>query len=341
VEAGGGGGDSSDIFNSLFGGGGGGERGGRGGMRKGKDVLFKLKVTLADLYCGGSKKLRLSKSTLCEGCAGKGGAKVLPCRSCKGQGIKIIVRQIGPGMIQQMQAQCEDCDGQGEVINPKDRCKTCNGEKTVKTKKTLEVQIEKGMSQGSKIVFRQESDQAPNMIPGDVQVVLEQEDHPYFKRENAQLFYKKKITLVQSLTGVTFQLEHLDRRILSISTPEGQIIAPGSVKCIRDEGMPLQKNPTQTGNLYIEFEVEFPKASDLTPEIRQQLTKLLPVPSPEPNLTEGKEDSTVEEAFLESCNMEDEASRWKDEAKRHGEAYDEDNEEEGGHHHGATQCRAQ
>jgi len=154
-------------------------------------------------------------------------------------------------------------------------------------------------------------------------------------------FFKKRITLVQALTGLTFQLEHLDRRILSISTPEGQIIAPGSVKCIRDEGMPLQKNPTQTGNLYIEFDVEFPKASDLTPEIRQQLTRLLPVPSPEPNLTEGKEDSTVEEAFLESCNMEDEASRWKDEAKRHGEAYDEDAEEEGGHHHGATQCRAQ
>lgn len=86
--------------------------------------------------------------------------------------------------------------------------------------------------------------------------------------------------------------------------------------------------------------MEFPKASDLTPEIRQQLTKLLPVPSPEPNLAEGKEDAPLEEAFLENCNMEDESTRWKDEAKRHGEAYDEDAEEEGGHPH-ATQCRAQ
>lgn len=340
VESGGGP-NSDDIFSSIFGGGGGGGERGRGGMRKGKDVLFKLKATLADFYCGGSKKLRLSKSTLCEGCGGKGGAKVLPCRSCKGQGIKIIVRQIGPGMIQQMQAHCDECEGQGEVINPKDRCKTCNGEKTVKTKKTLEVQIEKGMSQGSKVVFRQESDQVPNMIPGDVQVVLEQEDHPYFRRENSQLFYKKKITLVQALTGLTFFIEHLDRRVLSISTPEGQIIAPGSVKCIRDEGMPLQKNPTQTGNLYIEFEVEFPQPSDLSPEARQQLMKLLPTPAPEPNLAEGKDDVTVEDAFLENCDMAEESSRWKDDNKRHGEAYDEDGEEEGHHHGGATQCRAQ
>lgn len=309
-------------------------------MRKGKDVLFKLKVTLADLYCGGSKKLRLSKSTLCEGCAGKGGSKVQPCRPCKGQGIKIIVRQIGPGMIQQMQAQCDECDGRGEVINPKDRCKTCNGEKTVKTKKTLEVQIDKGMAQGSKIVFRQESDQAPNMIPGDVQVVLEQEDHPYFKREGAQLFFKKKISLVEALTGVQFHLEHLDRRVLKINSEPGQIISPGSVKCIRDEGMPLQKNPTQTGNLYIEFDVEFPAVADMTPAVRQQLVKLLPAGAPEPP-HEVKGEVTVEDALLESCDMEHEATRWKDDAKRHGEAYDEDGEEEGHHHGGGAQCRAQ
>jgi len=277
---------------------------------------------------------------ICEGCQGKGGSKVLPCRSCKGQGIKIIVRQIGPGMIQQMQVQCEECDGQKEIINPKDRCKTCNGEKTVKSKKTLEVQIEKGMSQGSRIVFRQESDQAPGIIPGDVQVVLEQEDHPYFRREGAQLFYKKKISLLEALTGVQFQVEHLDRRILSVTADAGQVIAPGSMKCIRDEGMPLQKNPTQTGSLYIEFDVEFPKPSELSAAVRQQLSSLLPAGSPEPNLTEGKEDVQVDEALLENCNMEEEAGRWKDEAKRHGEAYDEDGEDDG-HPHGATTCRAQ
>jgi DnaJ family protein A protein 2 len=244
-------------------------------------------------------------------------------------------------MIQQMQVQCDECDGQKEIIAPKDRCKTCNGEKTAKAKKTLDVQIEKGMAQGSKIIFRQESDQAPNMIPGDVQVVLEQEDHPYFKREGAQLFFKKKISLVEALTGFQFQLEHLDRRVLNITSDPGQIISPGSVKCVRDEGMPLQKNPTQTGNLYIEFDVEFPKPGGLSPEVRQQLSGLLPPGMPEPNLSEGKEGTQVDEAFLESCNMEDEQSRWKDEAKRHGEAYDEDADEEGHHHGGATTCRAQ
>jgi DnaJ-class molecular chaperone len=72
----------------------------------------------------------------------------------------MMVRQLGPGMLQQMQVQCEDCEGTGEIIAKADKCKTCKGEKTIKDKKTLTVNIQKGMMQGSKIVFRQESDQA-------------------------------------------------------------------------------------------------------------------------------------------------------------------------------------
>ena len=42
-------------------------------------------------------------------------------------------------MIQQMQAQCGDCNGEGSIILEKDKCKQCKGAKTVKEKKTLEV----------------------------------------------------------------------------------------------------------------------------------------------------------------------------------------------------------
>jgi hypothetical protein len=38
------------------------------------------------------------------------------CRSCRGCGIKISYRQLGPGMSQQLQARCPDCRGEGEVF---------------------------------------------------------------------------------------------------------------------------------------------------------------------------------------------------------------------------------
>lgn len=327
-----GGGMESDIFNSFFGGGG----GGRSRQRKGKDVLFRLKVTLADLYNGADKKLRLSKQMVCSGCQGKGGSKVITCRECRGQGIKIVVRQLGPGMLQQMQVACDDCGGEGEIIASKDRCKDCNGEKTIKSKKTLEVHIDKGMKAGSKIIFRQESDQAPGIIPGDVVVVLEQDDHPTFRREGAHLFFKKTISLSEALSGVEFTMRHLDERVLVVKSDPGSVIANNSVKCIRDEGMPLQKNPVLRGNLYIEFSVDFPSPSDLNDSAKAMLKKILP---PAICKVEGRT-SEMEEAFMEVVDMEAEARRWKEESRRSrgGQLDDDDEDEEGP---GRTQCRTQ
>jgi DnaJ-class molecular chaperone len=35
------------------------------------------------------------------------------CNGCHGSGVRIVTRQIGPGMIQQMQHVCSDCRGSG------------------------------------------------------------------------------------------------------------------------------------------------------------------------------------------------------------------------------------
>lgn len=77
------------------------------------------------------------------GYGGKKGA-LEKCSNCKGKGVQIRVQQIGPGMIQQIQSMCPDCQGQGEKFNSKDRCKNCNGHKVERKKKILEVHIDKG-----------------------------------------------------------------------------------------------------------------------------------------------------------------------------------------------------
>ena len=165
LEGGGGGGGAAgmDIFDlfggGMFGGGGGRDPRSRG-KAKGEDVVFPLKVTLEDLYNGTSKKLRLTKNIICVQCGGKGGKGEGTCRDCKGQGVRIVIRQLGPGMIQQMQTACGACKGTGSMIAEKDRCKKCNGDKTTKEKKTLEVFITKGMRHSEKITFNGEADEA-------------------------------------------------------------------------------------------------------------------------------------------------------------------------------------
>lgn len=51
------------------------------------------------------------------------------CPNCRGSGMQVRIQQIGPGMVQQIQSVCGECQGQGERINAKDRCKVCLGKK--------------------------------------------------------------------------------------------------------------------------------------------------------------------------------------------------------------------
>jgi DnaJ family protein A protein 2 len=97
----GGGGDGSlaeDIFSMFFGGG----RGkGRSGPTKGEDIVHTIKASLEDMYNGKTVRLAISRNKPCLDCEGRGGK---PCSDCGGRGVRVSLRQIGPGMVQQMQS---------------------------------------------------------------------------------------------------------------------------------------------------------------------------------------------------------------------------------------------
>ncbi|GAA6028268.1 hypothetical protein JCM8097_006948 [Rhodosporidiobolus ruineniae] len=271
--------DPQDLFSQLFGGGGGffggGGRGGRPqGPRKGKDLVHRIKVSLEDLYKGKTSKLALQKHVLCGKCKGKGGKEgaVKTCQSCKGQGVKIVLRQLGP-MVQQIQQPCGDCNGEGEIINAKDRCKDCNGKKIVNERKVLEVHIDRGMKEGQTITFNGEADQAPGVEPGDVVIVIEEKPHDVFKRKGDDLFADVEIDLLTALAGGAFSIPHLDDRALLVKIHPGEVIKPGSVKVIPEQGMPSHRHH-ELGDLIVQLNVKFPDSLD--PSALAPLESILP-----------------------------------------------------------------
>ncbi|KAI3986451.1 hypothetical protein MKX01_037733 [Papaver californicum] len=329
---GGGGHNPFDIFESFFGGGGGGFGGGssRGRRQKqGEDVVHTLKVSLEDLYNGTEKKLSLSRNALCSKCNGKGSKSGASskCAGCQGAGMKISTRQIGPGMIQQMQHACPECRGSGEVINEKDKCQQCKGNKVTKEKKVLEVHVEKGMQHGQKIVFEGQADEAPDTVTGDIVMVLQLKEHPKFKRKFDDLFVEHSLSLTEALCGFQFAVTHLDGRQLLIKSNPGEIIKPGQHKAINDEGMPQYQRPFMKGRLYILFNVDFPEPGVLSPEQCRKLETILP-PKPNNNRLTDMEVDDCEETTLHDVNIEEEMRR-KQQQHQH-EAYDDDNEEAGG-----------
>lgn len=282
--------DAEDLFSQLFGGGlfGGGGRSSRpSGPRRGKDMMHQLKVSLEDLYVGKVSKLALQKHVVCAKCEGRGGKEgaVQTCRSCNGQGVRIIMRQMGP-MVQQIQQPCTDCRGEGEVVNERDRCKTCMGKKIVSERKILEVHIDKGMRDGQRITFSGEGDQAPGIIPGDIIIAIDEKPHPRFQRKGDDLVYECTIDLLTALAGGQFTIPHLDDRVLLVSVLPGEAIKPNLVKVIPNEGMPTYRHHNH-GHLFVKFNVEFPKPNWTSPEVIAQLESILP-PRPQLPSLDGK-----------------------------------------------------
>lgn len=339
LEQGGGGATSMhDIF-EMFTGGGGHPR--RRGKPKGDDVVFPLKVKLEDLYNGMSKKLRLTKNVICVQCTGQGtkSGNTSKCHDCNGTGHRMVVQQIGPGMIQQMQTRCMACKGSGSVIPDADRCLTCKGKKVTKEKKTLEVFVEKGMRHRQKIVFKGEADQSPDTEPGNVVVVLQMLEHPHFVRDGMNLVVQKKVGLVEALCGTVFTITHLDGRKVRVNTMNtGEVIKHGQVKSVEGEGMPRRGSPFEKGHLFIKFDVVFPDDKSFSQNQKKKLRNILPLPLNDADAG-GPAPHDAEDVTMTDVSMEE--VRARQEAYRKAEAYEEDEDDDHHHGHGGAQCRQQ
>ncbi|KAM8918793.1 LOW QUALITY PROTEIN: uncharacterized protein AAEQ78_026265 [Lycaon pictus] len=217
---------------------------------------------------------------------------------------------------------CMECQGHGERISPKDRCKSCNGRKIVQEKKILEVHIDKGMKDGQKITFHSEGDQEPGLEPGDIVIVLDQKDHAVFTGGGEDLFMCMDIQLVEALCGFQKPISTLDNRTIVITSHPGQIVKHGDIKCVLNEGMPIYRRPYEKGHLIIEFKVNFPENGFLSPDKLSLLEKLLP-----------KEvEETDEMDQVELVDFDPNQERWR---HYNGEAYEDDEH----HPRGGVQCQ--
>jgi len=328
-----GGGISMGGMGSPFGGGLGGFFGGgrRRGPPRGEDTVHRLKVSLEDLYVGKVSKLQLSKNTICIDCNGVGGhGPVNPCGECRGRGIRVTVNQIGPGMVQQMQSKCDSCDGEGEVMAASDRCSKCEGRKVVPEIKLLEVNVEPGMRDSQRIMFRGEGNQMPGVEPGNVLIVLQEKPHAEFKREGTDLFLKMNLTLTEALCGFRKVIKHLDNRKLLVTHMPGEVVKPGQMKVLSGEGMPVPQQGNAKGDLYLNFNVDFPE-NYFAPENKLKIVE---------NVLGGRTENIQIPMEHEEVNLVDVEERGR---RCHDEDDDDDDEDMRGHHggHPGVQCAQQ
>ena len=240
-----------------------------------KAIYMDIPVSLEQLYNGQTKKYKISRKRVCKSCDGIGGSKegLVTCQVCLGNGKIQIRRSIGPGMVQQMIQTCPKCHGRAQSMKPECVCKICKGEKTITEEKICSVQIPAGSQNGNSIKLYQEGNEEPGKLPGDIIFRIVQKEHHTFKRNNNDLHVVKEISLIDALDSYKFVLTHLDNRTLFIKTKDGDILEPGAVRCIPNEGMTTTSS-NKKGNLYIHYKIKFP--SSLQFEQIKKLRKILP-----------------------------------------------------------------
>ena len=152
-------------------------------------------------------------------------------------------------------------------------------------------------------------------------MVVKTQPHQMFRRKNTDLLVTQRVGLMDSLCGVDLSLEHLDGRQLRIQSNPGEIIRPGQVKCIEGDGMPVHGQPSVKGNLYVQFEIEYPDR--ISPQRQAKLRSIL-----ERGSASRQEVSGDPVIIRDVHNLDEELETRERFGRQNGAAYDSDDSDE-------------
>ncbi|MCL2049922.1 MAG: molecular chaperone DnaJ [Defluviitaleaceae bacterium] len=259
--------DFSDIIGSFFGGGGGMDFGdifGGGGRsrprpRRGADLQSRLNIKFEEAVFGATKEVQLQSYEACSTCSGSGakpGTFAESCKKCNGTGSERITQQSFMGIMTKI-VPCTACKGEGRII--KDVCTTCRGQGRVRTTKTLEVTVPKGIDNGQSIRLGGKGEMGEKGAPpGDLYITVAVSPHKLFTRDGLQLHLEIPITFVQAALGDEISVPLLDGESVKHKITAGT--QPGTIVQLRGKGVPNVHNPRSVGDLIVKLNVTVPTA---------------------------------------------------------------------------------
>ena len=121
----------------------------------------------------------------------------------------------------------------------------------------LTIEVDKGVNHGHVYVYEDEGDQYLNVKASTINVKVEVLPHEIFERDGEDLKTTVKISLKEALLGFTRTIKHLDGHEVKLN--KVGTTRPGFVQKVIGEGMPHFNFPLEKGDLFVTYEVEFPK----------------------------------------------------------------------------------
>ena len=253
--------DYSDIFDNIFGGfsgngsgfgAGNGRRGENRGVR-GNDILKRINLTFLESVYGVKKDLDIEIMDKCDECNGKGGFNEETCSHCHGSGtISQEQRTILGTFI--TKTTCPKCSGKGKTY--KESCTNCNGKGRVKTRKTITVDVPKGISDGDRQRISGKGEAGQNGGPnGDLYIEYKVSNHKFFVRDGDDIYLEVPLTLTEAILGCKKEIRTL-WGTLKLNVEAG--CENGKTERIKGKGIDSSVN-RRKGDMYIVYKVAIPK----------------------------------------------------------------------------------
>lgn len=274
-----GGGGLDDLLRSVFGDGGLFGAGSTvGSPPRGRDVLTRVQVSLADAAFGAPIDVKFRTSVSCEQCDGSGaapGTSPETCSTCQGTGAQRVARR---GLLGTMMSvtTCSTCGGAGKVVS--DPCDRCLGRGTVQEDRSVRVEIPPGVATGTRLRLNHEGEAAGRGgRAGDLFVEIQVIPDERFERAGDDLVHRVAIGIAEAALGTSLEVPLLDEGSHRLEVPPGT--QPGWVARIPGQGM-TRLGRRGRGELHVVVEVEVP--SDLSSEEEELLRQFAELRAEQP-----------------------------------------------------------
>lgn len=260
-----------DIFGGAFGGSFGGSRGGGQRSVRGTNLRVKMKLTLEEIAEGVTKKIKVNKLVNADGVTYKN------CTTCNGTGRITRVAQTFLGAMQ-TQSACHTCQGVGKMIDKKPADSDNQGLK--RQEEVIEIDIPAGVEEGMQLSVSGKGNAGPfNGIPGDLIVVIEEQEHEDLRRESEHLHYDAYVNFVDAVLGESIEVPSVSGKLKIKVDPGTQ---SGRVLRLKGKGLPILQGYGH-GDLFIHINVWTPKK--VSKEEKEILEKLRESENFKPNPT--------------------------------------------------------
>jgi DnaJ-class molecular chaperone len=240
-------------------------------LNKIPNINVDVDITLEEAYSGKGIKLIITRYKI----DSKTSIKDITCPECQGNGIKKIMKQIGPCMAQVVSSPCENCKETG-----------LNKANMIPEKIQIEYPVPKGVYNGVILTIENEGHDIPSCLQenskksrSDIKITIKESSKKmiinglsYVRGINnnpANLLISMDLEIHESIVGCQKKIKFINNKTIFIEIPE---LCINNILISKNNGMPIYGKHHERGDLFIKVKSSQTK---LDSKIKKNIWKLM------------------------------------------------------------------